>query len=419
MSGALTERRLLGIASEALTAFRVVVVNGPRQSGKSTLLAMLHSQIGGTSLTLDDREFLRSARTDPTGFVTDRIHPLLIDEVQRGGDPLVIAIKADVDRHAQERGRFVLAGSSRFLTVPTITESLAGRVRILDLWPFSQGEIDGTNDDLLDRLFQPTDALRALRPNVFSRADIMERVTRGGFPTAVGIENRRLRRDFFVDYLRTLAQRDLVELRQPRSVVDVPRLLQATLARTAQELVPTNLANTFGLSHDTVRDYLGLFETIYTHFLLPAWSTNLSSRASRRPKLHAVDTGLAAAVVGIDAQSLTQPENSSAGPLLESFVAGELQRQVAWSETLARLYHYREHEGREIDIVVEAADGRIAAIEVKAAHDVDKHDFRHMAAIRDKLGDRFVNGIVLHLGVHPTSFGDRLTALPISALWSA
>ena len=415
----LIQRRLQDFAIEGLGAFRAVVVNGPRQSGKSTLLGLLHQQIGGTSLTLDDRDLLRSSRTDPTGFVVERSHPLLIDEVQRGGDPLILAIKADIDRHPQDRGRYVLAGSSRFLTVPTITESLAGRVRILDLWPFSQGEIDGTNDDFIDVLFQPTDVLRSLAPPVLTRADVMERVTRGGFPTAVSIENRRLRRDFFVDYVNTLTQRDLVQLRQPRRVVDVPRLFQAMIARTAQELVPANLASDFGLSHDTVRDYLGLFETIYTHHLLPAWSTNFASRASHRPKIHAVDSGLAAAILGVDAQALARPEHPAAGSLFETFVVGELRRQLTWSDALGRIYHYREHDGREIDVIIETADGRVGAIEVKAARDVDEHDFRHLRTMRDQLGERFINGVLIHLGVRPTSFGDRLTALPVSALWTA
>lgn len=396
----------------------MIVLNGPRQAGKSTLLELMHQRMGGSLTTLDSRDALRSARTDPTGFVVDRPAPVFIDEVQRGGDPLVLAIKAAVDSHPMDHGRFVLAGSSRFLSVPTITESLAGRVRIVDVWPFSQGEIDGTGDRFIDLLFGETPELRALRPAALERPELFERVARGGFPVATSLSNPRLRRDFFVDYVATLTQRDLVELRRPRSVVDVARLVQAVLARTGQELVPATLARDLGLTHDTIRDYLGLLETIYLHHLLPAWSTNLSSRAVRRPKVHAVDSGLAAALLGVGAEALRRPDHPLAGPLLESFVAGELRRQLTWSETLARIYHYREQGGREIDIILESADGSVSAVEVKAARDVDEHDFRHLATLRDRLGERFVNGVVLHIGTHPYSFGDRLTALPVSALWT-
>ena len=180
-----------------------------------------------------------------------------------------------------------------------------------------------------------------------------------------------------------------------------------------------SLATQFGLSHDTIRDYLGLFETIYTHHLLPPWSTNLSKRAVRRPKLHAVDTGLASATLGVDAQALATPGHPLDGAMLESFVAGELRRQITWADTLARLYHYRESQGAEIDILVEAADGRVSGVEVKAAFDVDEHDARHLADMRDRLGERFVNGVVVHLGDRPASLGDRLTAVPLSAVWHA
>jgi uncharacterized protein len=147
----------------ALECFRVVIVNGPRQSGKSTLLELLQTQVGGSRLTLDDRDTLRAARTDPAGFVLDARYPLMIDEVQRGGDPLILAIKAAVDRHGHEPGRYVLAGSSRFLTVPTLTESLAGRARIIELWPLSQAESEGVASGFVDGLFESTEALRDLR----------------------------------------------------------------------------------------------------------------------------------------------------------------------------------------------------------------------------------------------------------------
>ena len=412
-------RRATALAEDALAVFLVVLVNGPRQAGKSTMLRLLHAEHGGSTYTLDNREFLRAARVDPVGFVADKDQPMFIDEVQRGGDPLVLAIKAAVDRRSHDPGQFVLAGSSRFLTIPTLTESLAGRVRIIYLWPFSQGEIDGAPDGLVDALFGPTQALRAVKSMYLSRAEVFSRVVRGGLPAAVALRTARSRRDFFDSYVTTLAERDLVELRTPRRAVDVRRMLALVLARTSQELVPTAIARDLSLSNDTVSDYLGLLESIYVHHTLRPWSGNWSKRAVRRSKVHAVDTGVAAAVLGVDHSALASPGHPLAGPLLESFVVGELRRQLTWSDTLARAYHYREHEGREIDLVLEAADGRVVAIEVKAAHDTGDRAIRHLSSLRDQLGDRFVNGVVVYLGEQVFPLGDRLTALPVSAVWQA
>jgi predicted AAA+ superfamily ATPase len=413
------ERRVTASAEDGLAWSRIVLVNGARQSGKSTLLGVLRERHPGTAVTLDDRAQLRIARTDPTGFIAERPRPMFIDEVQRGGDPLVLAIKAAVDRRPREPGQFVLAGSSRFLTIPTLTESLAGRVRIVDLWPFSQGEIDGTGDGLVDVLFGPTERVRSIDAPHLTRAEVFGRVVRGGFPEAVALTNPRHRRDFFASYVATLASRDLVELRTPRQVVDVPRMLTMLLGRTAQELVPATIGRDLGLAHDTVRDYLGLLESIYLHHTLRPWSSNWSKRAVRRSKLHALDSGVAAWVLGVDDHALSSPGHPLAGPLLESFVAGEVARQLTWSQVSARAYHFRESQGREIDVLLESADGRIVAIEVKAVHDVGDNALRHLASVRDELGDRFVNGVVVYLGERVEPMGDRITALPLSAVWHA
>jgi uncharacterized protein len=418
VSAGLVPRHLLDIALEAATGFRVVVINGPRQAGKSTLLQLIHDRVGGDLITLDDRNALRAARTDPTGFVAERDQPLLIDEVQRGGDPLVVAVKAAVDRHPREHGRFFLTGSSRFLTVPTISESLAGRVRILDLWPLSQGELRGAREHFVDRLFASTMGLRQLDAAFTSRAELFERVTLGGFPAARDLSSVRLREAWFGDYIRTLLQRDLAELRRPGRLVDLSRLLQVVVARTGQELVLTSMANDLRLTIDTVKEYVGLLETLYLQHSVPGWSGTPGGRAIKRPKIHAVDTGLAATVLNTSVDDLRRPESPLAGPLMETFVVGEVARQLPWNDLLVRLFHWRDRDGKEVDLVAESSDGRIAAVEIKAARDVDERDLRHLATLRDQLGERFVNGVILHLGERPLPFGDRLTALPVGAVWT-
>ena len=399
-------------------AFRVVIVNGPRQAGKSTLLRLVAENSAATMVSLDDRDQLRAARTDPGGFVDGYGRPLFIDEVQRGGDPLVLAIKAEVDRHSTTPGQFVLAGSSRFLTVPTLSESLAGRAAIVDLWPLSQGELEGVREAFVDRLFGDTAGVRAIESAPLRRPELLERVVRGGFPEVHRLGSASLRAVWFENYRRQLIERDLTQLRRIRQGMDLPRLLRALAARTAQELNFASISRDLGFSKDAARDYLALLETIYVHRLLPAWSTNLNARVKRHAKVHLVDSGLAADLLGQSVEALSLPTSAVAGPLLETFVVGELTRQRTWADVRAELFHFRDHDRREIDVILEAADGRIAAVEVKAARDVDEGDFRWLRYLRDRSGDSFTNGVLLHIGERPLSFGDRLTALPISALWA-
>jgi predicted AAA+ superfamily ATPase len=405
-----------------LRGARGVIVNGPRQAGKSELLKMLHGRLDGTLLTLDRPQHLRLARTDPTGFVEDRTRPLMIDEVQRGGDPLVLAIKVVLDS-SQERGQVVLAGSTRFLTEPRLSESLAGRVRFVDLWPFSQGEIDQLGplgDRFLDRLTGPTDDLyhsSTAAPRL-ARRDVYTRLCVGGFPEAVLAEGQRDRAEFFADYSRTISQRDITELGRVAERIELQAVLRLIAERTATPLNATGLAHLIGTSEDSMRRYLPLVETIFLSYQLPAFAPGAGAHARRRPKVHMTDTGLAAALLGVTPDRLLHPDATIVGQLLETFALMELVKQSTWADEQVRLTHYRDRERREVDIVAETPDGRVAGIEVKAAIDVDQRDFRHLTYLRDRLGTRFTNGVVLHCGPEPARWGDRLLSLPISALWA-
>ena len=418
---ALIPRRAFGLAVELLAGSRGIVVNGPRQCGKTELLGMLHRRIGGTFISLDDAQTREAAKTDPTGFVSEFEHPLLIDEVQRGGNALVLAIKREMDRN-RHKGRFVLAGSTRFVTEPRLSESLAGRVRFVDLWPLSQGELAQTPDEpFIQRCFDGLDGLDGLRslsiPPI-SRREIFERVCTGGFPEAVLTDSSRRRRSFFNDYVRTITQRDIRELGRISEKADLSRLARLLAARTAGEVVLVDIARDVGVDHRTAGRFLSLLETLYLHHLVPAWSRNLTAKVVQRPKLHMVDSGLAAHLLGVDPVDLTRPIATHSGPLLETFVAGELARQLTWTDSGARLHHFRDRSGIEVDLVLEQPDGRIAAVEVKAAASVADDDLRGLRLLRDRLRDDFASGVVLHCGERTDSFGDRLLALPISALWA-
>jgi uncharacterized protein len=409
-------RRAAELLDRRLNGARAVVVNGPRQSGKTFLLSQLCSARGGTYMSLDVATNLRIARTDPGGFVTGFDEPLLIDEVQRGGDALVLAVKVQVDQ-SQRKGRFVLAGSTRFLSEPRLSESLAGRVRFVDLWPLSQGEIESKPDRFVDRVFESPHSIVDSKIVPISRHAVFERVVRGGLPEAVLATSEVDRSEFLQSYVRALTAKDVRELADLEHVGHLDRMIRLLAARTSHELNLTDLARELGIAQSTFRRYLPLFETTYVHHTVPAWSGNASSKVVKRPKIHFVDTGAASTLLGVSAQALARPTATISGHLLESFVVGELARQLTWSETNAHLYHWRHNDGREVDIVMESADGRIVGIEVKAAVDVGFDAVSGLEFLRNQLGDRFVAGFVVHCAPRVIPLGDRLWSVPVNALW--
>jgi uncharacterized protein len=413
----LLPRRALASARRRLSFSRVVVINGPRQSGKTVLLRVLHEGSGGTLYSFDDARSLRPARIDPGGFVRESSRPTFIDEVQRAGNPLVLAIKAAVDESSKP-GQFVLAGSTRFLFEPRLSESLAGRALFVDLWPFSQGEIDQTElEDFATIAFRGPEALMDLTVRAESRLETFERVCRGGMPTAIGL-SRRDRRDFLGAYARTLSSRDVAEMGRIPSTVDLLTLTRAIAGRTAGEHNVSALARSFGCSPEVMTRMLGLLESVYVHYRLPAWSRNLTSKVARKPKIHMTDSGLAAALCGVDAEMLRRPEATVSGAVLETFVVGELSRQLTWSDSEATMFHWRDRDGAEVDVVLELPTGPVVGIEVKAALDIDASSVRGLRTLRDRLGDRFVAGVILHCGDRVQWVEDRLIAMPVSALWA-
>jgi uncharacterized protein len=341
--------------------------------------------------------------------------PLVIDEVQRAGEPLVRAIKLAVD-HDPAPGQFVLTGSSNFLTVPTISESLAGRAGFIEVWPFTQGEISGKYDRFIDSAFQGPAAFSAYRPGSFSRDGLLERVCAGGYPEVQRLSGRQ-RPGWFRDYVRTTIERDVVELSGIRKVAEMGQLLRLFAARTGCELVMQGVIGDAPLAHQAVYDHRAWLETIYLLTTLPAWSRNLTRRVKRHPKIFLTDPGLAAWLLGKTPAALADPEDTATGQLVETFVFAELRRQLTWAATDVAMFHWQDRAGAEVDIVLESADGRVVGVEVKSHQTAKPEWFRWLTQMRDSLGDKFIAGVALYAGSDVRPFGDRLLAAPISALW--
>ncbi len=401
---------------EALDHAKVVVLNGPRQAGKTTLARRLVASRRGTYWSLDAPDDRSVLERDLSGFLDAR-PPVVIDEFQFGGDRLLRAIKLRCDAD-DGRGRFLLTGSTRFTTVPTLSESLAGRAEIVDLWPLSQGEVEGTGDRFVDLLFGSQVALRRASPVRASREDVLRRLVSGGYPDVFG-RDERPRARWYEAYLRTVTERDVTAISRVQELESLRRLLRLLAARTAQELNVADVARDLGLPRTTVAGYIPLLETLYLVHRLPAWSRNLTKKVVRHPKLHLTDAGMGAHLLGAGAAALGRPGSPVLGPLLETFVAGEVRRQSAWAEVPVEAHHFRERDGTEVDIVLESRDGLVAGIEVKSAATVESRDFRGLDYLHHHLGAQFAHGVVLYLGDRVLPFGERRTAMPVTSLWSA
>ncbi len=412
-SGKTLERILLPRLHDALSDSPAVLIHGPRQSGKTTLARLVGEPRGYRYFTFDDTAILTAAQADPIGFVSRLPDRCILDEVQRFPE-LFVSLKAEIDRR-RVPGRFVLTGSANVLLLPRLSDSLAGRLEVLRLHPLSQAELSSSRVSFLDRLLRSdfaTGITERLGP------ELSQRIIRGGFPAAVARSVDHRRRAWYRDYIETQVQRDVRELARIRSLDVLPKLLRLIAAHTASPLNVSDLAAPFELTRATILDYVELLERVFLIDRLPAWHRHQMSRLVKRPKLHIADTGMGCALLGLDPLSLDE-DRSTLGALLETFVLQELRREASGRVDSIDFYHYRDRDGARVDIVVEQGNQRLAGIEVKAAASVSPSDLRGLRKLQDMVGDRFKAGVVLYDGSTVVSFGDRLYAVPIRALWDA
>ncbi|MBI4774731.1 MAG: ATP-binding protein [Deltaproteobacteria bacterium] len=395
---------------EALQDTPVVLVHGPRQCGKTTLARMVGDAAGYEYITFDDDVQLAAAQADPVGFVASLPERTVLDEVQRV-PTLFLALKSAVDRDRRS-GRHILTGSSNVLLVPKLADSLAGRMEIQRLHPLSQDELGGKASRFIDELFAAKFRSRRLER---LGPELAERICAGGYPTALSRSTPKRRAAWYRDYIETLVQRDVRDLTRISSLGAIPRLLQLAAGQTARLVNVAEMASAFQLSRPTIRDYVVLLERIFLLEHLPPWHSNRLSRLIKTPKLHMGDTGLAAALLGVDASALLK-DRSMLGRLLETFVFQELRRQASWNETPVQFHHFRDKDGVEVDMVLEQA-GKITGVEVKAAATVMEKDFRGLKKLRETTGERFAAGVVMYDGGNIAGFGENLYAIPIRALW--
>ena len=428
MSQSSLHPRLIGPRfAEALTDSPVVLVQGPRQCGKTTFVQMVCapgslSRNNGIAepnrrnyryINFDDDVVRAAADSDPMGFISDFTGPVVLDEVQRV-PTLFTALKLAVDRQPLP-GRFVLTGSTNVLAVPTVQDSLAGRLETIRLHPLAQRELYpdlATGDGFIDSLFGnrfPFRRTERLGP------ELVERIVSGGYPPALTRVPGRRRAAWYRNFIDAQLQRDIGALSRISGLNAMPRLLTLAATQTAQLFNLSPLAAPFQLSRPTIEGYVALLERVYLLERLLPWHSNQGKRLLKTPKLHVGDTGLACALLGVSASSLLT-DRPLLGHLIETFVFQELRRQASWYDDSMRFFHYRDKDKYEVDIVMELA-GFVSGVEVKLGATVTSSDFRGLNRLKDASGKRFAAGVVLYDGETSVSFGEGMHAVPIRLLW--
>ena len=395
---------------DALTYTRVVLISGPRQSGKTTLA----KQIAGRKipfLNLDDKTTLDAALADPVGFIRG-LDRAVIDEIQRAPD-LLLAIKTAVDTDPGP-GRFLLTGSANLMTVPRVADSLAGRMKVVRLLPLAQAELNRRPPTFLETAFEGQVPKVG---NVVVGAGLIEKVLAGGYPEALTRSRWNTRQDWYLDYIEAIVQRDVQDTAQFEKIPLMPRLLRVLAEHSGQLVNYSGFGALLGMNHPTTRRYTGVFESLYLLHTLQPWFSNVLKRLTKTPKLHFLDAGLLAALRDITPDRVKK-DRALFGPVLETFVLAELLKLSSWSADRYEFSHFRDKERKEVDIVIEDRRGRVVGIEVKASATVTARDFAGLRRLSGASGNRFVLGLVLHDHERIVPFGERLYAAPISALWA-
>ncbi len=419
-------RHLARELGDALASARIVNIVGPRQAGKTTFVRDLFTS--GKFITLDDTTVFEALERDPYTQLQELVadlydRPLVIDEVQRS-PKLVLAIKRIVDEN-RRKGQFILTGSSNIFTAQQVSDSLAGRMRTLTLWPFSIAEVlERPPSQVLDWAVSDTPEMTDLgHADKLSRAEYIERVLRGGFPEFRELNTRQRNRQYR-DYVNSVIKRDVSAVLKIRRTDAMRRMIDQLAARTASEVHIATLSRLIGIERSTTEDYVDVLLQVFMLTKLPAWTSSESKRDVKSAKFHFADTGLVSALRRMSAESFALDPDRGAnptalGPLLESFVHSELLKVLPYQSGDFRLYHWRDHNQREIDILAESA-GRLVGIEVKASASVEAADFRHLKWFSQKGPgkSRLFTGLIFYLGEHKLSFGNNHFALPVSTLWA-
>src|SRR5674476_311385 len=410
-------RRLAQVVRARMQEGPVILLEGPRSVGKSTLLREVAESHGALVTDLDDPATAASVRADPTLFASGP-PPVCLDEYQKA--PLILdAIKARLN-HPSTPGTFLLAGSTRFDALPEVAQSLTGRLHRIPVMPFTQTEIDGTNNRVLELAFAG-EVRHRTQPSETPREQYIDRVTTGGFPLALAQPSAAARSRWFADHVRLTLERDARETRGFANAAALRTLLTRLAGQSAQMLNINRVAVGLGVSANTTASYIKLLEVVFLVTTLPAWGLTVGSRAVNSPKIHVLDSGVGAHLLRLTPARIARRDPAvltEFGHLLESFVSQEVIRQASWLDDPTTTGHWRTLDDEDVDLIVERDDGTVVAVEVKAGDHVEGRELNAMAKLRKRLGSSFAAGLVFHLGSRGYVADDRIHVLPVDRLWT-
>ena len=389
----------------------VVLITGARQTGKTTLAKHLAKKRGFAFYSFDDALTLANAKRDPSGWLESIPKPVVIDEVQRVPE-IFLSIKKDVDEN-KKPGRYLITGSANPFLIPRLGDSLAGRIGILNMFPFSYGEILEKRENFLTTVFETKIAPQNL-PKV-SHAKLYEILLWGGFPPVQDFNTIEDLNRWIRSYLQTIMERDVRDLANIEGLREFPNLFRLLASRSGTLLNVSQLSRSLGMVHVTLKRYLRLLEALYFVYLLPSWHSNQGKRLTKSPKVYLCDTAILTTVLGIDSDNL-EGDPTFTGQVLESFVFSELLKQKSWSTTPFELYHFRDRDV-EVDFVLEKSDGGLVGIEVKSTNIIHNGDLKGLYHLKTLAKSSFSKGIILHFGTQIQQLDDDIWAFPIQSLW--
>lgn len=411
-------RRLLPVAHSRSDETPVLLLEGPRSVGKSTLLAQLAATAPDVRLFDFDDRAVMSVAAQSLSLLTEEALPVFIDEYQRVPEVLQ-AIKARLNKGTRP-GMFVLAGSASYDSLPSGTQALTGRIQRLPVMPLTQTEIDGTDNRFIERAFDG-DIPHTADAAGSNRMDYIDRITRGGMPLAVEAVDDLARGRWFAGHVQQSLRRDAGQLRRLNRAAALPKILTRVIGQTGSLLNISKIAQTLEISRPTAASYLELLESLFLVSTLPAWGTTVSSRSIGIPKVHIVDSGIGAHRLRLSKAKLVRGDAAALtefGHLLESFVAQEVMRQTTWMDAIVTAGHWRTRDDDEVDLVLERHDGAVIGIEIKAGDHVEAKQLSGLRKLRDRLGGSFIAGVAFHLGSRGYPAEDRLHVLPVERLWA-